>query len=283
MIILCADDYGIAPGVDRAIDALAETGRLSATSAMVTFADWPGTAGRLNLLRDRIAIGLHLNLTLGAPLGPMPTLAPGGTLPAIGQLTARAWTGRVSKSEIRAEIDRQLDRFVAETGHQPDHIDGHQHAHALPVVRSALTAAVRDRKWPEPPLIRSPEDSPLRIARRGMATAKAIAITALTTGSQRTWRAADLPTNDSFAGVSAFASGIDFADELAAALTHPVRIHIVMCHPGFPDETLAARDPVVGRRAEEYAAIAAFTRLPERIWHPDRTASDGPIDWSTVQ
>ena len=34
-IWLCADDYGISPGVNRAIRDLIENGRLNATSAMV--------------------------------------------------------------------------------------------------------------------------------------------------------------------------------------------------------------------------------------------------------
>ncbi|MCB1510231.1 MAG: ChbG/HpnK family deacetylase [Hyphomicrobiaceae bacterium] len=281
MIILCADDYGIAPGVDRAIDALAEAGRLSATSALVTLPEWPDTARRLRQLRGRIAIGLHLNLTLGSALGPMPATAPEGTLPTIGQLTARAWTGRLSKNEFRAEIDRQLDRFESEMGYQPDHIDGHQHAHALPVVRSVLAAAARERSWPSPPLIRSPEDNPLRISRRGIATGKAIAIALVTAGARRTWRAAGFLTNDSFAGVSAFSSETSFAHELAAALTHPGPIHLVMCHPGFPDATLASRDPVLARREEEYDAITAAPDLPSRLWHPKRASDGPPVNWTT--
>lgn len=280
MIILCADDYGIAPGVDRAIDALAEAGRLSATSALVTLPEWPDTARRLRRLRGQIAIGLHLNLTLGSPLGAMPTTAPDGTLPTIDQLTTRAWTGRLSKSEIRAEIDRQLDRFESELGHQPDQIDGHQHAHALPVVRGALAAAARDRSWPTPPLIRSPADTLLRISRRGIATGKAIAIALITAGARRTWRAAGFPSNDSFAGVSAFSSEIDFAHELAAALTHPGPMHMIMCHPGFPDATLASRDPVLARREEEYDAITAAPDLPSRLWRPRRASDGPPVDWT---
>ena len=41
-------------------------------------AGWPGIAPALSGVRGRIGIGLHLNLTFGAPLGPCPSLAPGG-------------------------------------------------------------------------------------------------------------------------------------------------------------------------------------------------------------
>src|ERR1700750_2328099 len=70
---LCADDYGLSPGVNRAIRDLIERGRLNATSVMVI-----GPAiGRdeVNALSDaaansgRCAIGLHVTLT--APFHPL--------------------------------------------------------------------------------------------------------------------------------------------------------------------------------------------------------------------
>jgi hypothetical protein len=72
-IWLCADDYGISPGVNRAIRDLIERGRLNATSVMVV-----GPAiGRdeVNALQaaaasnPRCAIGLHVTLT--APFRPL--------------------------------------------------------------------------------------------------------------------------------------------------------------------------------------------------------------------
>ena len=68
-VVLCADDYGIAPGVGRGIRALAAAGRLSATSCMTVFAEWCDEASRLADATDRIDVGLHLTLTDHAPLG----------------------------------------------------------------------------------------------------------------------------------------------------------------------------------------------------------------------
>ena len=39
-IVLCADDYGLAPGVSRAIRELLASGRLSATSCMVVYPEF---------------------------------------------------------------------------------------------------------------------------------------------------------------------------------------------------------------------------------------------------
>src|SRR5688500_29751 len=76
MIILCADDYGLTEGVSRAIGELAAAKRLSATSVLVTSPHWPASAPRLCAHRGRLSVGLHLDLTLAGPLGPMPRLAP---------------------------------------------------------------------------------------------------------------------------------------------------------------------------------------------------------------
>src|SRR5215207_10914361 len=72
-IWLCADDYGLAEGVNRAIRDLISRGRLNATSVMVV-----GPAilrAEVAALQDtaanspRCAIGLHATLT--APFGPL--------------------------------------------------------------------------------------------------------------------------------------------------------------------------------------------------------------------
>jgi len=93
MIILCADDYALTEGVSRAVGELAAARRLSATSAMVTTPCWPAMAQRLVVHRGRIAVGLHLNLTLGGPLGAMPRLAPGGMFSKRNALLLRALLG----------------------------------------------------------------------------------------------------------------------------------------------------------------------------------------------
>ena len=111
MIILCADDYAITEGVSRAIGELAAAQRLSATSVLVTSQHWPATAPRLDVHRRHLSVGLHLDLTLGTPLGPMPKLAPNGKFPGLQALLARALLGLVDREEIGKEIARQLDRF----------------------------------------------------------------------------------------------------------------------------------------------------------------------------
>ena len=110
-IILCADDYGLSPGVSQAIRMLAAANRISATSAIVTRPNWPREAAALKPLMSGIAVGLHLNLTLGAPLGNNSHLARHGQFPRLRRLTLAVYSGQLRFAEIASEIERQLDAF----------------------------------------------------------------------------------------------------------------------------------------------------------------------------
>ena len=279
MIILCADDYAMTEGISRAIGELAAAQRLSATSVMVTMPHWPAVAPRLRAHRGHLSVGLHLNLTLGSPLGPMPRLAPAGTFPGARGLVVRAFLGLLDGVEIRGEIERQLDRFEMGLQFPPDHIDGHQHMHVLPKVRASLLQAAQRRFAGRPPLIRNPADGLAAIAARGVAVRKAQTVGALAWGFADAARRRGLPVNDSFAGVSDFDVKVPYADELRRALLRPGRRHLVMCHPGHPDAELARLDPVVARRRMEYDALMRDPDLPQRIWRPSRSAAGPPVDW----
>ena len=185
-IILCADDYAMTEGISRAIGELAAAQRLSATSVMVTSPHWPATAPRLAAHRGHLSIGLHLNLTLGRPLGPMPRLAASGTLPSLQPPDGLGLrVPPLVRTEIRDEIERQLDRFETGLRFPPDHVDGHQHVHVLPAVRGALLDAVARRYGGRPPLVRDPTDRLSASSARSSARAKAIFVGLLATGLSR--------------------------------------------------------------------------------------------------
>jgi len=283
IIILCADDYAMTQGVSRAIGELAAARRLSATSVLVTSPHWPAVAPRLLAHRGHLSIGLHLNLTWGAPLGKMPRLAPDGRFPPFATLLARALTGLIDAAEVAAEIARQLDALEAGLHTAPDHIDGHQHVHVLPVVRRALLEEVARRYQRRAPLLRDPSDSLEGILERRLAVGKALVVKTLALGFADAAHARGLRTNQSFAGFSDFDVRSPFQRELRLALTTRSSRHMVMCHPGHPDAELTAVDPVVERRAQEYTTLMSDLNLPERIWRPARSAAGPPLDWSQVE
>lgn len=268
--MLCADDFAIAAGVTRGIAELAELRRISATSAIVTLPRWRDDGPMLSALRSKIAVGLHLNLTLGSPLGPMPVLCPGGRLPSVKELTQRALTGGIDIDEIAAETRRQLDRFEELVGAKPDFLDGHQHVHALARVRHGVLPALVDFDPSRTILVRDPADSVANILARGQCVAKAMAVGLLARGFGAEAAKRGLTTNSSFAGFSDFAAGSPYEAELERSFRAAGPRHLVMCHPGYADAELASLDPVLARRQDELDAIKSCPWLESRLLLPDR-------------
>jgi predicted glycoside hydrolase/deacetylase ChbG (UPF0249 family) len=255
-VVLCADDYALSEGVSRGILELARQGRISATSAMTNMPLWPAHAPALAALADRASAGLHLNLTTGTPLGPMPDLAPEGRFPPLGRVIRQALTGGLPVREIEAEIGRQLDAFEASFGAAPAFVDGHQHVHGLPGIRTALLAVLRRRGLAGRLWLRDPSDRVSSILRRGLAR-KALAVRALTAGFRDAAVRAGFETNEGFSGFSPLAaetSALQVFDRAFRALgPRPV----VMCHPGYLDEALRDLDPAVESRLSERAYLAS--------------------------
>ena len=234
-------------GVSAGILEAARAARISAASAMTTLPDWPRAAAAWREARPPATLGLHLNLTVGAPLGSMPVLAPADVLPSIRAL---ARSRDLPENEIHVEIGRQIDAFVVHAGRAPDHVDGHQHVHVLPAVREALFRALRERGYRHMPL-RDSGDRPTRILRRQSCMPKALAVATLARGFASAAREAGFPCNDGFTGFSTFDPQADPAAQFARYLIAPGRRHLVMCHPGHVDEALRALDPVTAARETE--------------------------------
>ncbi len=267
MYVLCADDYAITPGVSRAMLALVDARRLTAVSAMASAPDWPEWAGEIRARRGRVAIGLHLDLTLRPFEGRREPFA-------LNALILASLRQRLDAGAIAAEFERQFDGFEAALGFPPDHVDGHHHVHALPQVRRALFDVLRRRYGARPPparpLLRAPGDALRRILRRGGARGKALTVAALAAGFARGAAAAGFATNLGFSGFSSFGAGKAFEEEFQAFARPLGPRHLVMCHPGFADETLARLDPLGQRRDEEYAALMARDDLLAAMIRVDR-------------
>lgn len=248
-VTLCADDYGLAPGLGRGIRELIALGRLQATGCMTGSPFWPVEAALLKPLEGRADFGVHLTLTDHAPLGPMPALAPGGRLPPLGGMLKRALSGRLDRAEIAAELERQVDAFEAEMGRAPDFLDGHHHVHQLPVVRDVVIDLWRrrlPRGW-----VRSCWESPLAIISRGVDPVRALVIAGLGYRFRRMLRAGGVPHNQSFRGVYDFSDRVPYARLFGRFTGKPGPMTLVMCHPGHVDEALTACETLTNQREVE--------------------------------
>lgn len=251
-VALCADDYALAPGIDEAILALAEQGRITALSCMTASKRWPQAAAALKPLFGRVEIGLHFTLTQLVPLGPMPRLAPEGRFPGMGRIYAQAALRAIDTSEIDAELVRQLDAFREATGREPDFLDGHHHVHQLRGARATVA-----RHWTgRPGWIRNTATSFASIRKRGVAVPRAAVLAAYGGAARRTWQAAGIATNADFAGVRSFTEAESYQSLMRGFLKDAAPGLLIMCHPGRPDAELAAIDHVLAPRADELAYLS---------------------------
>lgn len=260
-IVLCADDYGIAPGVNAAIRELIAAGRLNAASAMVVAPSLDAGAAEslLAAVGGRsgempAAIGLHLTLT--APFAPLsegyrPLHA--GAFFGLGGTFLRALARQLDAASLEAEIDAQFRRFAVLFGRPPDFVDGHQHVHLLPQIREAVIAAAA-RHAPAAWLRQCGVP-----AGRLPADAKGAVVDALSRRFRRLAAARALATNPAFAGTYAFRPDADFAVLFPRFLAGLPDGAVVMCHPGHVDAELARLDPVTHLRAREFAYLAGDT------------------------
>src|ERR1700722_5078181 len=147
-IWLCADDYGLSPGVNRAIRDLIKRGRLNATSAMMVGPaigrDEVSALKAVAADSARCSIGLHATLT--APFRPLTMhFQPldGGMFLGFPKLLRAGLLRRLDPEIIHAELMVQFAAFQELFGRPPDFADGHQHVQLFPIVRDAFLTAVK--------------------------------------------------------------------------------------------------------------------------------------------
>jgi predicted glycoside hydrolase/deacetylase ChbG (UPF0249 family) len=250
-LILCADDYALAPGVSRAIRELAAAGRLNATSVMTPGPDLGTEAERLKAAAPPgFAIGLHVTLTGGLTPLTQPRLM--RFWPDIAPLMAGAFLRRIDRNAVAGEIEAQFQAFAKAFGGAPDFVDGHQHAHLLPGIRNlVLDAVLRHAPHAWVRQCRGP-----RGAGRG---AKGQVIAALSGGLKRAAAARGIPTNPAFSGAYDFAQAERFPAIFPTFLRGLPDGALVMVHPGHVDEVLRRVDPIHDPREVELAYLAGET------------------------
>ena len=231
--------------------AALEAGRLSATSVMSNQPDWALSAGALKRFHGRAEIGLHLNLTLGYPLTSMPAFAPSGHFPTLGQVIRPVFLSNLPEQEIRAEIAAQWDAFVQHWGGPPDYVDGHQHVHGLPQISDILLDELSRRDLPKDFWLRQSADSLARIFTRKIEWPKALIVSALTSSFAHKAKKRGFVLNDGFAGFSSFKADGSYKECFASYLKSPGTNHLIMCHPGIPDDELRSLESVVESRQQE--------------------------------
>ena len=255
-MIICADDFGLAPDIDEVIVRLAEAGRISAMSIMVSLLLEPSPAlAALLRLRDRLDLGLHLVLTDEPRLAPsekVDSLHRNGRYLTFAQLLYRSLTGRVRAADARREIAEQYEWCVNLLEGPPDFLDGHLHVQQLFGVRHGLLDFLATLPAGQRPYVRNAYELREEISRRGVAPVKCWLISLLGDRLRKHLLAQAIPTNDGFAGICDYAQWRDYPSTLATLLRHArPGNYLIMTHPGQREDW---------RRAEFEGLLA--TALP---------------------
>ena len=139
LCIITADDFGLHPAVNEAVESGHRAGVLTATSLMVGAPAAQDAAQRARAL-PQLRVGLHLTLCDGRAV-----LAP-GQIPDLVDRDGRFHDNMVSagwrffasprvRAQLAAEIRAQFAAF-AQLGLSLDHLDAHKHFHLHPTVLS---------------------------------------------------------------------------------------------------------------------------------------------------
>ncbi len=148
-LIINADDFGLAPGVNRAIVELQQAGALSSATLMAN-GPYFSPAVYMAFAQPALAVGCHVVLVDGSPCLRTERGAFAGRSPRIPPRSEPRWDsffadllrGRIREQEIEAEAVAQIRR-IQSSGITVSHIDSHKHVHAFPRVLAPLLRAAR--------------------------------------------------------------------------------------------------------------------------------------------
>ena len=274
-LILNADDFGLTPGINRAIAELHSAGALTSATLM---ANGPAFDDAIRIARAQptLAIGCHIALTDGVPLSPpqtIPTLLGPDRRSFRASLTdffAAVLFGKVSAADIEREALAQITR-IQQQGISLTHIDTHKHTHILPRVARPLLAvaertgisAIRNPFEPGWSIVLGKSRILRRLQLRSLRflQPRFLALPQIRDGRVR--------TADGTLGISA--TGHLNPTTLRALLgAMPGGTWELVCHPGYNDRDLDAITTRLRatRDIERAALLDAFFPTPPQQSHP---------------
>jgi len=247
-LIVNADDLGWTEGVNRGIAEAHGHGIVTSASLLANGAAFVSGV-ELALSREGLGVGVHLNLSNGAPVAPRELVTTllndagefaGGPESILVKLARRA----LQLQEVEEEWDAQITR-VREFGITPTHLDGHKHVQMLP---GLFEIALRLAKRHDIGAIRvSHEESSLRSALSAgenqhagqvlIQGVQARGLKLLAHDAREQAERAGIATADYFCGIAQ--TGELTREGLACLLRGlPDGTTELMCHPGFMDDEL---------------------------------------------
>ena len=152
-LIINADDFGLTPGVNRAIAEAREHGIVTSATLMANaraFEEAAALARSMTAQGPGFSVGCHVVLLDGEPLLPperissllQPGSANGHLRSSLNDFVLASFRGKLLPDELEAEAAAQIRRLRA-AGVDPSHFDTHKHAHMFPAILAPLLRAAR--------------------------------------------------------------------------------------------------------------------------------------------
>lgn len=247
-LIVNADDFGLTAGVSRGILRAHREGILTSTTFMVNF-PWAPEMAPLLAEAPTLGVGLHLNLTTGAPVLPpeqVPSLVgPGGQF----QRNLFRLLRRLRPAEAEREWTAQAERFVCLVGRTPTHLDTHRYLQAYPPLCRAMLAVAR-RFGIRAVRILPPEFLPPGTFARWNPAGIAVGA-ALRRSAALTRRSGLFTADQTLAGDFDLTGLLARLDRVGDGVTE------LVSHPGEVDDQLRAISSLQDQRRVELAALTA--------------------------
>jgi hopanoid biosynthesis associated protein HpnK len=260
-LIIVADDFGLSPLVNAAVEQAAREGILRCASLMVAAPAADDAVARARALGDRLRVGLHLVVVQGPAVLPpaeIPDLVDDqGEFPSDQVATGfrYAFHPRVRR-QLAAEIRAQFEAF-RRTGLTLDHANAHRHMHLHPTIGRLLLKIGREYGLRA---VRIPAEPPMPGVDRSFG---ARALYAWSHVLRWQARRAGMFTNDAMLGLAATGQMVPshmqkLVDRLPPGVTE------LYCHPATgKDEVLQLHMPSYDMRGELSALLR--TRIPPDV------------------
>ncbi|MGD0540483.1 MAG: ChbG/HpnK family deacetylase [Tepidisphaeraceae bacterium] len=258
-LVVTADDFGLGVATSQGILRAHRQGPVTATSLMTITGEH--VRASVGLLADApdLDVGLHVVLT---ECGHRPLVAGqssglvgrDGRFVSNGRLWRRAFGRRLNQAAVAEEIAAQAELFHRLLDRRPAFVDGHHHAHQLPIIRDALLDVIRQGLLP--PVTRITAEAPQMIRRVPSARVRRLAADFLGRRAAPIFRRNGLFANDYFFGMLApRLLQQDFPWQ--GFLNHLPVSGVVewVVHPGMADDTLIGRDDYRTGRVKELESL----------------------------
>lgn len=243
-LIINADDFGLTPGINRAIAEAHNCGVVTSTTLMANGGAF-GEAVELAQSSTRWSVGCHVVLIDGEPLvdpGRLPSLVGGNDSQhfrnSLAAFASLAFLRQLNPDQIEAEATAQI-RKLQSHNIAVSHIDTHKHTHAFGVVLEGVLRAARTCGVTA---IRNPFDvlaADFVRAQKGLwkRYAQARTIRGLAGHFRKSVARAGLRTPDGTLGI-VVTGRLDSQIFHAIADTMPKGTWEFVCHPGYMDTDL---------------------------------------------